>query len=125
MASTRTTNFETRVNYIYKMINIGITDKELLMMVFTGYESKEDHFPIVINGTKVSMNYLDVQSYNRKNNTNFELRYTKIGNIIKNRNFDKMLELHNSGDLSLNKIYELMKEADTYREFVLRKKKYS
>ena len=34
------------------------------------------------------------------------------------RNFKKMLELHNSGELNLNMVREFMKEADTYREFV-------
>lgn len=118
MASTRTSNFETRANHIYNMINIGINDKELLMMVFTGYESKEDRFPIVLNGVKLSMTYNEVKKYNKKNKTNFKLKYSKSGLTIMKRNFKKMLELHNSGELNLNMVREFMKEADTYREFV-------
>ena len=113
----RTMNLETRVNEINSMLERGSV-KELLKIVFSGCDEKEDRFPIVLNGVKLSMTYKEVQNYNRKNKTKFELRYTKKGHGIKNRNFNEMLKLHNSGDLSLNKICELMKEADTCREFV-------
>lgn len=117
MSFARTMNLETRTNEIESMLNRG-TVKELLKYVFTGCEEKEDHFPIVLNGVKLSMTYKEVQTYNRKNKTNFNLRYTKKGIGIKKRNFNEMLKLHNSGELALNKIRDLMKEADTYREFV-------
>ena len=117
MSFARTMNLETRTNEIESMLNRG-TVKELLKYVFTGCEEKEDRFPIVLNGVKLSMTYNEV----RKNKLKFKLKYTMIGNAIKNRNFNEMLKLHNSGDLSLNKIRELMKEADTYREFVSNKK---
>ena len=117
MSFARTMNLETRTNEIESMLNRG-TVKELLKYVFTGCEVKEDRFPIVLNGVKLSMTYNEVQTYNRVNKTKFKLNYTKIGHVIKNRNFDKMLKLHNSGDLNLNMIRELMKEADTYRVFV-------
>ena len=113
----RTMNLETRVNEINSMLERGSV-KELLKIVFSGCDEKEDRFPIVLNGVKLSMTYKEVQNYNRKNKTKFKLRYTKKGHGIKNRNFNEMLKLHNSGDLSLNKICELMKEADTCREFV-------
>ena len=113
----RTMNLETRANEINSMLSRGSV-KELLKIVFTGCEEKEDRFQIVLNGVKVSMSYREVQNYNRVNKTKFKLKYTKIGHVIKNRNFDKMLKLHNSGDLNLNMIRELMKEADTYRVFV-------
>lgn len=118
MPSTRTTNFETRANHIYNMINIGINDKELLMMVFTGYESKEDHFPIVLNGVKLSMTYNEVKKYNKKNKTNFKLKYSKSGLTIMKRNFKKMLELHHSRNLTENNVREFLKESDSYREFI-------
>ena len=117
MAFVRTMNLETRTNEIYDMLKRGSV-KELLKIVFNGCDEKEDRFPIVLNGVKLSMTYKEVQNYNRKNKTKFKLRYTKKGHGIKNRNFNELLKLHNSGDLSLNKIRELMKEADTYREFV-------
>ena len=117
MSFARTMNLETRTNEIESMLNRG-TVKELLKYVFTGCEEKEDRFPIVLNGVKLSMTYKEVQTYNRKNKTNFNLRYTKKGHGIKNRNFNELLKLHNSGDLSQNKVRDLMKEADTYREFV-------
>ena len=117
MSFVRTMNLETRTNEIYAMLNRG-TVKELLKIVFVGCEEKEDRFPIVLNGVKLSMSYAEVQKYNKKNKTKFKLRYTKNGQVIKNRNFKKMLELHNSGELNLNMVREFMKEADTYREFV-------
>lgn len=114
----RTMNLETRAIAINALLSFGIKDKIELMTKFAGCEEKEDHFPIVLNGVKVSKSYREVQNYNHVNKTKFKLKYTKIGHVIKNRNFDKMLKLHNSGDLNLNMIRELMKEADTYRVFV-------
>ena len=118
MSFARTMNLETRAIAINALLSFGIKDKIELMTKFAGCEEKEDHFPIVLNGVKLSMTYNEVKTYNRKNKTNFKLKYTKKGHGIKNRNFNELLKLHNSGDLSLNKICELMKEADTYREFV-------
>ena len=117
MAFARNMNLETRTNEINAMLSRGSV-KELLKFVFTGCEEKEDRFQIVLNGAKYSMTYKEVQNYNYMNKTKFKLKYTKIGQVIKNRNFDKMLELYKSGELNLNMIRELMKEADIYREFV-------
>ena len=114
----RTVNLETRAIYLNAILNTNKIDEMSLKNFFSGCDEKEDRFPIVLNGVKLSMTYKEVQNYNRKNKTKFKLRYTKKGHGIKNRNFNEMLKLHNSGDLSLNKICELMKEADTCREFV-------
>ena len=126
MASTRTTNLEIRVNQICALLSVFNDDNnaETLKIVFTGY-GNEDRFPIVINGVKVFMTYNEVKNYNKKNKTNFELRYTKTGITIMNQNFDRMLKMAHNGYVSKDTIRELMKEADTYREFVLRKKKFS
>ena len=111
--SIPTLDFDQRVEYL-KILN----HEEVTLAVFTGYDRKNDRFPIEINGVKLSMTYNEVQKWNKKNNTKFRLLYPEVGYDYMVSKFNKYLELQTSGDLTVNKIRELMKDADSVREFI-------
>lgn len=111
--SLTTLNFDERVKELKVLKN-----EELMLSVFTGYDRKNDRFPIEINGVKLSMTYNEVQKWNKKNNTKFRLLYPEVGYDYMVSKFNKYMELKNSGDLTVNKIRELMKDADSVREFI-------
>ena len=111
--SIPTLDFDQRVEYL-KIIK----NEEFTLSVFTGYDRKNDRFPIEINGVKLSMTYNEVQKWNKKNNTKFRLLYPEVGYDYMVSKFNKYLELQTSGDLTVNKIRELMKDADSVREFI-------
>ena len=111
--SLTTLNFDERVKELKVLKN-----EELMLSVFTGYDRKNDRFPIEINGVKLSMTYNEVQKWNKKNNTKFRLLYPEDGYDYMVSKFNKYLELQTSGDLTVNKIRELMKDADSVREFI-------
>ena len=111
--SLTTLNFDERVKELKVLKN-----EELMLSVFTGYDRKNDRFPIEINGVKLSMTYNEVQKWNKKNNTKFRLLYPEVGYDYMVSKFNKYMELKNSGDLTVNKLRELMKDADSVREFI-------
>ena len=111
--SIPTLDFDQRV----ELLKI-IKNEEFTLCVFTGYDRKNDRFPIEINGVKLSMTYNEVQKWNKKNNTKFRLLYPEVGYDYMVSKFNKYLELQTSGDLTVNKIRELMKDADSVREFI-------
>ena len=111
--SLPTLDFDQRV----ELLKI-IKNEEFTLSVFTGYDRKNDRFPIEINGVKLSMTYNEVQKWNKKNNTKFRLLYPEVGYDYMVSKFNKYLELQTSGDLTVNKIRELMKDADSVREFI-------
>ena len=111
--SLTTLNFDERVKELKVLKN-----EELMLSVFTGYDRKNDRFPIEINGVKLSMTYNEVQKWNKKNNTKFRLLYPEDGYDYMVCKFNKYMELKTSGDLSVNKLRELMKDADSVREFI-------
>ena len=111
--SIPTLDFDQRV----ELLKI-IKNEEFTLSVFTGYDRKNDRFPIEINGVKLSMTYNEVQKWNKKNNTKFRLLYPEVGYDYMVSKFNKYLELQTSGDLTVNKIRELMKDADSVREFI-------
>lgn len=111
--SLTTMNFDERV----KVLNI-IDIEELKLSVFTGYDRKNDRFPIEINGVTIKMTYNEVQKWNKKNNTKFRLLYPEDGFKYMVSKFNKFLELQSSGDLTTNKLRELMKDAESVRRFI-------
>lgn len=119
---TRTTSLEIRGIYIDAILHTNIIDKMTLKEIFNGVDHKNDRFPIVLNGVEHFMTYAEVNQYKQKNKikNKIELRRTEEGKAIMNRNFNEMLKLHYSGNLSKNKICELMKEADSYRRFIIK-----
>ena len=111
--SLTTVNFDERV----RELNF-IENEELKLSVFTGYDRKNDRFPIEINGVEVKLTYNEVQKLNKKNNTKFRLLYPEDGFNYMVSKFNKFLELQSSGDLSVNKLRELMEDADSVRRFI-------
>ena len=120
----RTTSLETRAKYIKAILSTNIIDKMTLKEIFNGVDHNNDRFPIELNGVKHFMTYKEVNKYKRKNKikNRIELRRTKEGKDIMNRNFNEMLELYysNSSKLTEDKICEFMKEADSYRRFIIK-----
>lgn len=114
--SLTTVNFDERVKEL-NLLNF-IDNEELKLSVFTGYDRKNDRFPIEINGVTIKMTYNEVQKWNKKNNTKFRLLYPEDGFNYMVSKFNKFLELQSSGDLTRNKLRELMKDADSVREFI-------
>ena len=111
--SLTTVNFDERVKELKFLEN-----EELKLSVFTGYDRKDDRFPIEINGVKFKLTYNEVQKWNKKNNTKFRLLYPEDGFNYMVSKFNKFLELQSNGDLTVNKLRELMKDADSVREFI-------
>lgn len=111
--SLTTVNFDERVRELKFLDN-----EELKLSVFTGYDRKNDRFPIEINGVKVKLTYNEVQKLNKKNNTKFRLLYPEDGFNYMVSKFNKFLELQSNGELTVNKLRELMEDADSVREFI-------
>lgn len=111
--SLTTMNLDNRV----KVLQFSKSE-EIKLSVFTGYDRKNDRFPIEINGVEVKMTYNEVQKWNKKNNTKFRLLYPEDGFDYMVSKFNKFLELQSSGDLSVNKLRELMEDANSVRRFV-------
>ena len=111
--SLTTVNFDERVRELKFLDN-----EELKLSVFTGYDRKNDRFPIEINGVNVKLTYNEVQKWNKKNNTKFRLLYPEDGFNYMVSKFNKFLELQTSGVLTVNKLRELMEDADSVRRFV-------
>ena len=114
--SLTTVNFSERVKELNLLRFHGI--EELMLSVFTGYNRKSDRFPIEINGVEIKMSYDEVQKWNKKNNTKFRLLYPEDGFDYMVCKFKELLKLQNSGDLSVNKISELMEDSDSVRRFI-------
>ena len=119
---TKKSSLETRAIYINSILNTNIIDKMTLKEIFNGVDHNNDRFPIEFNGVTHFITYAEVNKYKRKNKikNKIELRRTEDGKEIMNRNFNEMLKLYYSGNLSKNKICELMKEADSYRRFIIK-----
>ena len=111
--SLTTMNFDKRV----KVLNF-LGNEELMLSVFTGYDRKNDRFPIEINGVNVKLTYNEVQKLNKKNNTKFRLLYPEDGFNYMVSKFNKFLELKSSGELTVNKLRELMEDSDSVRKFI-------
>lgn len=111
--SLTTMNFDNRVKVLQ-----FTKDEEINLSVFTGYDRKNDRFPIEINGVNLMLTYNEVQKWNKKNNTKFRLLYPEDGFDYMVSKFNKFLELQSSGDLSVKKIRELMEDANSVRRFV-------
>ena len=109
-------NFNERVKELNLLRFHGI--EELMLSVFTGYDRKNDRFPIEINGVNVKLTYNEVQKWNKKNNTKFRLLYPEDGFNYMVSKFNKFLELQSSGELTVNKLRELMEDADSVRKFI-------
>ena len=114
--SLTTVNLDKRVKELNLLRFHGI--EELMLSVFTGYDRKNDRFPIEINGVNVKLTYNEVQKWNKKNNTKFRLLYPEDGYNYMVSKFNKFLELQSSGELTVNKLRELMKDADSVRKFI-------
>ena len=114
--SLTTVNFNERVKELNLLRFIG--NEELMLSVFTGYDRKNDRFPIEINGVNVKLTYNEVQKWNKKNNTKFRLLYPEDGFNYMVSKFNKFLELQSSGELTVNKLRELMEDADSIRKFI-------
>ena len=114
--SLTTVNFDVRVRELNLLKFID--NEELKLSVFTGYDRKNDRFPIEINGVNVKLTYNEVQKWNKKNNTKFRLLYPEDGFNYMVSKFNKFLELQSSGELSVNKLRELMEDADSVRKFI-------
>ena len=114
--SLTTVNFDERV----KELNLlrFLDNEELKLSVFTGYDRKNDRFPIEINGVNVKLTYNEVQKWNKKNNTKFRLLYPEDGFNYMVSKFNKFLELQSSGELTVNKLRELMEDANSVRKFI-------
>ena len=109
-------NFNERVKELNLLRFIG--NEELMLSVFTGYDRKNDRFPIEINGVNVKLTYNEVQKWNKKNNTKFRLLYPEDGFNYMVSKFNKFLELQSSGELTVNKLRELMEDVDSVRKFI-------
>ena len=120
----RTTSLEIRAKYIKAILSTNIIDKMTLKEIFNAVDHNNDRFPIELNGVTHFMTYAEVNKYKRKNKikNRIELRRTEDGKKIMNRNFNEMLKLYysNSSMLTEDKICELMKEADSYRRFIIK-----
>ena len=114
--SLTTVNFDERVKELNLLRFIG--NEELMLSVFTGYDRKNDRFPIEINGVNVKLTYNEVQKWNKKNNTKFRLLYPEDGFNYMVSKFNKFLELQSSGELTVNKLRELMEDSDSVRKFI-------
>ena len=114
--SLTTVNLDKRVKELNLLRFHGI--EELMLSVFTGYDRKNDRFPIEINGVNVKLTYNEVQKWNKKNNTKFRLLYPEDGFNYMVSKFNKFLELQSSGELSVNKLRELMEDSDSVRRFI-------
>ena len=114
--SLTTVNFNERVKELNLLRFHGI--EELMLSVFTGYDRKNDRFPIEINGVNVKLTYNEVQKWNKKNNTKFRLLYPEDGFNYMVSKFNKFLELQSNGELTVNKLRELMEDADSVRKFI-------
>lgn len=114
--SLTTVNLDKRVKELNLLRFHGI--EELMLSVFTGYDRKNDRFPIEINGVNVKLTYNEVQKWNKKNNTKFRLLYPEDSFNYMVSKFNKFLELQSSGELSVNKLRELMEDSDSVRRFI-------
>ena len=100
--SLTTVNFDERVKELKFLEN-----EELKLSVFTGYDRKDDRFPIEINGVKFKLTYNEVQKWNKKNNTKFRLLYPEDGFNYMVSKFNKFLELQSNGDLTVTNFVNL------------------